>query len=674
MVTCAPRRLCSRATLAILAAMHYPAPGLSLDLATLQGGYAAGTLRPSAVADVVAARVAAADPAIWIHRTPPDDLRAQAAALEARARDGQPMPLYGVPFAVKDNIDVAGVPTTAACPGLSRTPAMSATVVARLLAAGAMLVGKTNLDQLATGLTGVRSPYGVPRNPFRAGAIPGGSSSGSAVAVAVGACAFALGTDTAGSGRVPAAFNNVVGLKPSRGLLSARGVLPASRSLDCVSVFALTCEDAGVVAEVAAGFDPEDPFARPEADGARFRPGAAPPAFAFGVPDAREFFGDGDAERLFDEACARLAGLGGTATTVPFAPLREAAALLYEGAWLAERLAAWEEPLRADPSRFLPVVAEILASGARHHATDAFRAMHRLAELAQQLRPLWTRVAAVVVPTTPTVYDVDAVRADPIRLNARLGVYTNFVNLLDLAAWAVPAGFRPDGVPAGVTLIGPRGSEPRVGAIAAALHRAAGLPAGATGRPLPALPPPPPVAADEIAVAVVGAHLSGQPLNHQLTGLSARLVRACHTAPRYRLFALPGTTPPKPGLVRVAHGGRANRRRGLGAAPRGLRRVLRQRRAPAGHRPRRDRRRRVRSRVPVRGARHRRRARHLGVRGLARVPGRGRAPRPVSPRYSPPAATGTTSASGVASSWCAGAAVVARAYRAHANSVPATIA
>jgi allophanate hydrolase len=526
---------------------------LSLDLAALREGYARGRLTPLAVIDEVCDRLDASPEGIWISRFTRDQLHAAARALEGK----NGLPLYGIPFGVKDNIDVAGLPTTAACPALSATPAVSATVVERLVAAGAIVVGKTNMDQLATGLVGVRTPYGIPGNPFDERFIVGGSSVGSAAAVARGQVGFALGTDTAGSGRVPAAFTNTVGLKPSRGLFSTAGVVPACRTLDCVSIFALTCEDAAAVADVARAFDPRDPGSRPEADRLRWTGTAAPAHFKFGVlaPADREFFGDAEAARLYDAAIAATVGLGGEPIEVPFTPFRETARLLYDGPWVAERLAPFEELLANNPDALLPVIRTIIGAGQRYQGTEVFRAIHQLEALRQQVRPLWRNVEALLLPTTPTIYRREQIEADPIALNARLGIYTNFVNLLDLAGLAVPAGLRRDGLPSGVTFIGPRDSDARLCALGARLHRVTSQTLGATGVPLPAPGPAP--AGDGFRLAVVGAHLTGQPLNHQLLELGARLVRTCRTAPIYKLYALSGTTPPKPGMVRVAEEGSA---------------------------------------------------------------------------------------------------------------------
>jgi allophanate hydrolase len=502
---------------------------LSLDLAALRDAYARGTLTPLAVIEEVCDRLDATPEGIWISRFTRDQLRAAARALEGK----KDLPLHGIPFAVKDNIDVAGLPTTAACPALSTNPAASATVVERLVAAGAIVVGKTNMDQLATGLVGVRTPYGQAANPFDERYIVGGSSVGSAAAVARGQVSFALGTDTAGSGRVPAGFTNTVGLKPSRGLFSAAGVVPACRSLDCISIFALTCADAAAVADVARGFDARDPGSRPEAERVRWTGTAAPAKFRFGVlaPADREFFGDGEAARLYAEAIATTVSLGGEPVEVSFAPFRETARLLYDGPWVAERLAPFEELLAKNPDALLPVIRTIVGAGQRYSGTDVFRAVHQLEALRQQVRPLWRDLEALLLPTTPTIYTRAQIEADPIAANARLGIYTNFVNLLDLAGVAVPAGFRADGLPSGVTFIGPRDSDARLCALAARFHHSVGNTMGAIGAPLP--PPPSAPAGEGFRLAVVGAHLTGQPLNHQLIDLGARLVRTCRTAPHY---------------------------------------------------------------------------------------------------------------------------------------------
>lgn len=528
---------------------------LSFDLASLRAAYTAGRCTPAEVVAEVGRRIADhGDPAVWIHRLTATELAAQAARVTARGLAAQP--LYGVPFAVKDNIDVAGVPTTVGCPGFSYMPETSATVVQKLMGAGAILVGKTNLDQFATGLVGTRSPFGTPRNPFHPDMIPGGSSSGSACAVAAGLVGFALGTDTAGSGRVPAAFQNLVGLKPTRGWLSTRGVYPACRSLDCVSVFTLTVADALAVAGVAGGPDAADPFSREVP--VRAWAEAAPARFRFGVPaaDQCEWFGDDAQRALFEAAQRELESLGGERVAIDFAPFQAAARLLYDGPWIAERWSAVRAFHARAADAILPVTRRILEAGESVRAADAFEAFHRLAGLARQAEETWRKVDALVLPTTATIYTRAQVEAEPVALNTRLGHYTNFANLLDTAAVATPAGFRPDGVPFGLTFFGPAWSEAQLAGLAARFHHATGRTLGATRAPLPSAPAVEPKPGG-VRLAVVGAHLRGQPLNSQLTSRGATLVWTGTTAPAYRLFALTATEPRKPGLVRVASGGAA---------------------------------------------------------------------------------------------------------------------
>ncbi len=402
------------------------------------------------------------DPALWITRTSDSELRQRASELDAAAVTDpdfiKRLPLFGIPFAVKDNIDIAGMPTTAACPAFAYIPLETAPVVRQLLCAGAVLVGKTNLDQFATGLVGTRSPYGVPRNPFDARYIPGGSSSGSAVAVAAGLVSFALGTDTAGSGRVPAAFNNIVGLKPTRGLLSTRGVVPACRSLDCVSVFALTARDASAVLDIAAQFDLGDPLAR-NPHSPELRSIGSKPRFGVPPPTDLDFFGDREATFLFERALARFEEIGGSQTKVAFAPFRDAGRLLYDGPWVAERLHATQTLLDKDPNAILPETRSIIEKGRSYSALDAYRAQYELAGLKHETDFAFRSIDVLVLPTTGTIYETTAVEADPFRLNANLGLYTTFVNLLDLTAVAVPAGFRQNGLPFGISLIAPAFSE-----------------------------------------------------------------------------------------------------------------------------------------------------------------------------------------------------------------------
>jgi allophanate hydrolase len=528
-----------------------------LDIAALKARYASGAVRPPAVVAGILERIArrGKDPT-WISLAPRGELEARAAELERHAPAG--LPLYGIPFAIKDNIDSRGLPTSAACPQFAYLPEANATVVERLLAAGAILVGKTNLDQFATGLVGVRSPYGVPANPFDPRYIPGGSSSGSAVAVAAGLVSFSLGTDTAGSGRIPAAFNNLVGLKPTRGLLSARGVVPACRSLDCVSIFGLTAADTAAVLRVAQGFDPADPFSRRPAP----PPRALPRSFVglrFGVPrdDQLQFFGNPETPQLFEDMVSRVEKLGGTRVNVDFAPFLETARLLYEGPWVAERYVAIREFIERNPKALHPVTAAIIGGATRFSANDAFAAYYRLQALRRQTAPVWDTVDILVTPTAGTIYRVDELEAEPVKLNSNLGYYTNFMNLLDLAAIAVPAGFQRDGLPFGVTFVAPAFNDEVLCALGDVAQRAAVKTMGATGLPLPPVADAPAPAGQVIQVAVCGAHMSGLPLNHQLTERGARLACKARTAPQYRLFALTDFKPPRPGLIRDKRGGDA---------------------------------------------------------------------------------------------------------------------
>ncbi|HYI88066.1 MAG TPA: allophanate hydrolase [Burkholderiales bacterium] len=527
-----------------------------LDLATLGARYAAGSLRPAQTVAGILERIdRRGEDGVWIYRLPARELEARAAELERRGPKG--LPLYGIPFAIKDNIDAAAHPTTAACPEFSYVANENAFVVERLLAAGAMLVGKTNLDQFAAGLVGVRSPYGVPGNTFDPQYVPGGSSSGSAVAVAAGLVSFSLGTDSAGSGRVPAAFNNLAGLKPSRGLLSTRGVVPACRSLDCVSIFALTAADAAQVLQAARGFDARDAFSRPAAAPAR----AMPRSFAgcrVGVPreDQLKFFGNRETPGLFDSFIRKIKELGAEEQRIDFAPFLETARLLYEGPWVAERYVAIREFFERAPEALHPVTRTIIGGATRHSAIDAFAAYHRLQELRRATAAVWKDIDLLLTPTAGTIYRITQVEADPIQLNSNLGYYTNFMNLLDLAAIAVPAGFQRDGLPFGVTLAAPAFTDDALCVLGEIAQRAMVKTMGATGRPFPG-------AREEksfqdpslIRVAVCGAHMSGLPLNSQLVERGARLARKCRTAPQYRLYALTEFAPPRPGMVRADAGG-----------------------------------------------------------------------------------------------------------------------
>ncbi|MCF1707517.1 allophanate hydrolase [Tabrizicola sp. J26] len=516
---------------------------MMLTLPALRAAYAAGTTPLAVIEEVIARRAALPDPAVFITATPDEMLRAEARRLTDEGPQGRL--LWGIPFAVKDNIDAAGLPTTAACPAYTYHPSADATVVARLRAAGAIVIGKTNLDQFATGLNGTRSPYGAPRSVFDPAYVSGGSSSGSAVAVASGLCTFALGTDTAGSGRVPAAFNNLVGIKPTPGLVPNTGVVPACRSVDVVTVFAATVAEGVEIRRLMEGEDAGDPFSRP----ALPVPLPSRPRIGILAGAEREFYGNAEVEALYGAAIARAEALGATILPFDYAPFREVAALLYDGPWVAERLAAVEDFLAEHAEDFDPTVRRIIEGAKDKTAVDAFRGRYRLEELRKIVAPVWAEVDMLLLPTSPTTCTVEAMLADPIARNSQFGRYTNFANLLGYAAIAVPAGFGPSGLPAGVTLVGPGFSDDALAPFAAALHRAA---ASGLGRDRSAeVPPPPPVAVSDemLPIVVVGAHLTGMPLNPELTGAGGMLLEATRSAPDYRLYALAGTVPAKPGLI-----------------------------------------------------------------------------------------------------------------------------
>lgn len=529
---------------------------ISLGIGSLQQAYRDGSFTPLHMVEQVLAAIGDDPNKAWIHRIDAATLRAQALALMARGPEG--LPLWGIPFAIKDNIDLAGVPTTAGCPDYAYTPEASATVVQRLLDAGAIAIGKTNLDQFATGLNGTRSPYGACRNAFNPDYVSGGSSAGSAVSVALGHASFSLGTDTAGSGRVPAGFNHLVGLKPSLGLLSTQGVVPACRSLDVVSIFALTADDAQQVFAVAHGYDAQDAYSRP----------AQPHGFDFGhaahwrvgVPRAGQlqFFGDSAYARCYADACAHTQALGAELVEIDFEPFAQTARLLYEGPWVAERYQAIRAFIDARPESVFPVTREITLGGAKPLAADAFAAQYRLRALAQRCAVVWSGIDCMLLPTSPTIHSIQTMLAEPIARNSDFGYYTNFVNLLDYCAIAVPIGFRPDGLPCGVTFVAQAHQDQPLLHLAqrwqrALQGRAATL--GATGHSAVAFDAATAIPSGQIQVAVCGAHLQGQPLNHQLTSRGARLVQHTATAPEYRLYALPDGR--RPGLVRVAEGGAA---------------------------------------------------------------------------------------------------------------------
>ncbi|MGB1058598.1 MAG: allophanate hydrolase [Ketobacter sp.] len=497
---------------------------------------------------------------VWIHLLSEAELAPYLAALEGK--NPQQLPLYGIPFAIKDNIDLAGIPTTAACPAFTYTPQQHAFVVQQLLAAGALPLGKSNLDQFATGLVGVRSPqpWGPCHNALNSEYVSGGSSAGSAVTVAKALVSFSLGTDTAGSGRVPASLNNIVGLKPSKGVLSTRGVVPACRSLDCVSIFALTVDDANTVFDVAAQFDPQDPYARanPYANSKRYF-NSHSGALRIGVPPASQlnFFGNTEAEALFTAGLQPLRDLGAELVEIDFEPFRSAARLLYEGPWVAERYLATQALIESAPDALLPVIRTIIGSGSQPSALDTFRAQYQLQAYAQQAAAVLQQVDAIVTPTNGSIYTVAEVQNDPIQLNSNLGYYTNFMNLLDCSALAIPSGFYRNGVGFGITLFQHAFSDKRLLSIGRTLQQANPITLGATALHPRAMTPASKPPRTAINLVVCGAHLDGLPLNWQLQERGATLVEATQSAPCYKLFALAGGPPLRPGMLRVEEGGRA---------------------------------------------------------------------------------------------------------------------
>ena len=538
---------------------------LSFDLASLRAAYAAGTPVRAVIAEAMR-RCASDAHHAFIHRLTDAEIEPYVAHLDGV--DPASLPLYGVPFAIKDNIDLAHIPTTAGCPEYAYTPSESAFLVQQLIAAGAVPLGKANLDQFATGLNGTRSPYGACRNAFNPEFVSGGSSSGSAVSVAKGWVRFSLGTDTAGSGRVPASFNHLIGLKPSIGLLSATGVVPACRSVDTVSIFALTAADAQAVLAVAAVPDEADAFSRAAKPfGVDFSAGP----FRFGVPRPQDlnFFGNDAAVELFAQSIERLHALGGTAVEVDLTPFLEAARLLYEGPWVAERYVAIKDFIDAQPEAVFPPVRAIIEGGKAKTAADAFAASYKLKALKRVCDAVWQDVDCLLTPTAGTIYRIADMQADPIRLNSNLGYYTNFMNLLDYAAVAVPAGFQASGeaqgLPWGVTLAAPAFKDVPLLRLADRFHRAqAALSLGATAATLADTPaigttelPKGSNTAGTVKVAVCGAHLSGLPLNWQLTQRGARLLGAVQSAPEYKFYALAGGPVQRPGMVRVNEGGAA---------------------------------------------------------------------------------------------------------------------
>ncbi|HTX24064.1 MAG TPA: allophanate hydrolase [Steroidobacteraceae bacterium] len=519
----------------------------SRSLAQIAGAVSSGASSAESTATRALAEAAAYDavqPQAWISRCAHADVLASARRVDQRIAAGERLPLAGVPFAVKDNIDVAGMETTAACPAFAYTAGASATVVERLIAAGAVLIGKTNLDQFATGLAGTRSPYGMPRCVFNREYVSGGSSSGSAVVVAAGIVPLALGSDTAGSGRVPAAFNGLVGFKPTRGRWSTRGLVPACRTLDCVTSLTMTAADAALVDSVIGGFDPADPYSRPARAASEI---GVPFRFGVPLPAQRQFLGDAEAAALYHAALERLNAAGGSAVGVDITPLLDAARLLYSGPWVAERATVVEELLARNASAIHPVVRAIVQAGQGISAVEAFRSFYTLQGYARAAEALWDVIDVLALPTTPTIYRVSELLAEPVALNSQLGLYTNFVNLLDMSALALPAGFRQNATGFGVSLIAPASADRGLLELARRLETMHPLPEA------PALDTAP--RTHTVKLAVVGAHLSDMPLHWQLASRGARLAQRTRTAPVYRLYAMRGHAPPKPALVHVGAGG-----------------------------------------------------------------------------------------------------------------------
>jgi len=524
---------------------------LPFTLTSLKAAYEDG-MKPRDIVEEVFRRIElVGDPGIFIHLI---DMAEVVEAAEALGDYDPDKPLWGVPFVTKDNIDVAGKPTTAACPAYEYTADVDAFVIERLRAAGALLIGKTNLDQFATGLVGVRSPYPPPKNAIDPALVPGGSSSGSAVAVGHGLVSFSLGTDTAGSGRIPAALNNIVGLKPTLGALSATGVVPACRTLDTISIFALTVEDAYAVFQVAAKYDNTDAYSRD----IRVAPlSNVPASLKIGIPDPAsiEFCGDKVQDRSFADTIALLKANGAEIVEIDFTPFYDVADMLYEGAWVAERHTVIEALMRDVPDVVHPVTTAVVGKALELTATDAFRGMYKLKELARKTEPVLASVDLLCVPTMPTFFSVADLEADPIGPNSLNGTYTNFVNLLDMCGLAVPVTQRGDGKPGNVTLLAKAGRDGFLASVGATLERLAPHALGATGwaQPVGTEPKPSPTE-DELAIAVCGAHMSGMPLNHELVSRGARFLEATKTSDAYALYALAGGPPKRPGLVRGVSG------------------------------------------------------------------------------------------------------------------------
>ncbi len=516
-----------------------------LNFETLRDAYGSG-VHPRNLIEAILDRIKGyQDQAVFITLLEMEQLEEAIEALLARAPRPNSLPLWGIPFAVKDNIDVAGLPTTAGCAEFAYTAESSATVVDKLVEAGAILVGKTNLDQFATGLNGTRSPYGSPRSVFDHTYISGGSSSGSAVAVAADLVAFSLGTDTAGSGRVPAALNNIVGIKPTPGRVSTSGVVPACRSIDVVTTFANTVSDGLEVQNVIEAHDPTDVYSEP-LQTAKL---ADRPIIGIPTSDTLEFFGNAENQKIFEQTIERAKGLGAEIIQIDYEPFRKAAEMLYFGPWVAERLFATENLMKEQPEAINSAVRQILENAERISGLDVFKGMYEFRRLEKICKAQMTKCDALLLPTTPTSYTVDEMMEKPIELNSNLGYYTNFANLMKRSVVSVPAGFAPNGLPFGVQLVADSHADQAICAFAARLHHASGTGSGRTrtatqSSSISSKQTP------SIQIAVVGAHLREMPLNHELTQRGARFIREDKTASNYRLFELKGTTPPKPGLVR----------------------------------------------------------------------------------------------------------------------------
>lgn len=523
-------------------------------------GYRSGTLNAQSFLQKKLAEAKADSNNAWISTISEQQLSTLVANLEKKSIDE--LPLYGIPFAVKDNIDLSLLPTTAGCEAYTYQPEQSAHVVQLLMKAGAIPLGKTNLDQFATGLVGVRSPWGAVKNSFDPEYISGGSSSGSAVSVASGQVSFSLGTDTAGSGRVPAALNNIVGLKASKGLLSCTGVVPACKSLDCVTLFANSVDELNLLLDIAAQADLDDCYSRAniaENNSSSYQPIAKLNGLKVGLPSSKQldFFGDSCAQALFAKNIQILEEAGAEIIPVNFQPFLDAAQLLYEGPWVAERYAAIEAFFSNDPTQCLPVIETIIGGAVNHSAVSTFKAMYRLQDYKVECDKILAQVDCIITPTAGTTYRIAEVQAEPILLNSNLGYYTNFMNLLDYAAIAVPGGFLDNGLPFGVTLFSRAFSDRLLLSAGAQLQQLHGFSLGATEHVLPALSvkqvQESPLGM--IDIAVCGAHLSGFPLNTQLLERGGQLVKSCTTSADYRFYALAGEPPLRPGLIRVAEQG-----------------------------------------------------------------------------------------------------------------------